>query len=137
MSLGMMIAWSTCYAQEGSVEKPHSLEYYYSIKLGYVEEWLELYKKYHLPIMLAEKEAGLIENLEITRSMGFAPDGHHWDVRVLITSKNIFLAHGLEENNRDPVIEKLFPDREEWEEGEKRRKDLIKSLRSVEVYKID
>jgi hypothetical protein len=45
-------------------DKPYVVEYYYKAKWGYADEFIQLYKKNHFPVIKKEKELGRI--LQVT-----------------------------------------------------------------------
>ena len=40
-----------------------AVEYYYKIRWGHVDEWMELYRKNHYPVLVREMELGRIVDM--------------------------------------------------------------------------
>jgi hypothetical protein len=95
---------------------------FYKLPPGRQDEWLALYKKYHLPIMKYEKEHGqVISETIYTRA------AHHvspsWDIAI------VFVApppgkRPKPEKSRGELIRSLFPDLDDYVKGERQRWSL-------------
>ena len=109
---------SQATAQERGIIEVNS----YKIKGGSKAEWLALYKKNHLPILLDHKKNGLIEDIQI-----FETSGHQlnpaWDYRVLIFLKNWSVRDGMEKRG-DEVTKQLYPNQEQFKKEENRRWEI-------------
>ena len=121
---------------ESMADQPFTIEYYYKVKLGFFDEWIDLYKKNHWPVMMAEMEEGHVLDIKVDRARAYLPESHRWDLRVTITFKNVLVPHGLVERNRDSTIARLFPDRDLFEEEEQRRFQLLEGLMEVELLSV-
>ncbi|MCA1626050.1 MAG: hypothetical protein LC768_16370, partial [Acidobacteria bacterium] len=44
--------------QNPAAARPFTIEFYYKVKWGHFDEFLELYKKNHYPILLRQKKLG-------------------------------------------------------------------------------
>jgi hypothetical protein len=49
-------------------DKPYAVEYYYKTQWGHADEFFQLYKKNHYPVMKKEKELGRILSLSLVKS---------------------------------------------------------------------
>jgi len=61
-----LIISSLAVAQSSQItveDKPYTVEYYYKAKWGYADEFIQLYKKNHYPVMKKEQELGRILSL--------------------------------------------------------------------------
>jgi hypothetical protein len=137
VALCMLLVAIGVNAQEIEADQPFTVEYNYKIKWGYFDEWLELYKKNHWPILVAEMEEGQILDLKLHQSRNWGPESHRWDVRIAITFKNVLIPHDLIDRNREPIIARLYPDRLQWEREEQRRLELLDGLLNVEVIPVN
>ena len=92
---------------------------FYKVPPGKQDEWLALYRKYHLPIMKYLKEHGqVISETVYTRSIHqLSPD---YDFAIVIVTPPTEKAP-KSELNRSQLIRKLFPDIAEYVKGEKAR----------------
>src|SRR5262245_55090208 len=48
-------------------EQPYVIEYYYKTKWGFAEEFLQLFKKNHLPVLKKQIESGRILNVKVEK----------------------------------------------------------------------
>jgi hypothetical protein len=102
--------------------QPTTIAYFYRIRWGYDEEWLDLFRRNHFPILAAQLESGRLLDVRcyIPRFHG---DGRaDWNVLVTITYRDwaAIAAH----SSRD-IIERLYPDQERFRAEEQRRFELL------------
>jgi len=127
------------YAADSKAELggPYTIEYNYTIKYGYVDEWLDLYKRNHWPLLVAELERGHMLDIKVEVPRSDPSLGHRWDVRTTITWKNILLAKHLIDRDRDEIIQRLFPNQEQWKKEEQRRFKLLENISTTETRQLD
>ena len=106
---------------------------YYKIAPGKTEEWLELYRTQHLPILKQRQREGHITQIVIYRP--FLHQGSPaWDFKVLLAYRD-FAALG-DRKGFDAVERRLYPDwqahqraeRHRWEITEKHWDDIMVSV---------
>lgn len=119
--------------EQAALQKPYTVEYYYRVKWGYTEEFMELYRSNHWPVIAADMARGEILDFRLERLLMQGAESHRWDVRATITFRNILIPHGLVDRAREPILKKLFPDRERFAREEKRRFELLEALMEYEV----
>lgn len=134
----IFVQW-TASAEEAlsGADAPYTVEYLYRIKWGHFDEWIELYKKNHWPVLVAEMERGHILDIRIDQPHNLAPETHRWDIRVAITWKNVVMAHHLVDRDREGIYGRLYPNRKKWEKEEQRRFKLLDGLQTVETFQLD
>ncbi len=96
--------------------------YFYRIRWGFVDEWLELYERNHLPILRAQIESG-----RMLETRTFVPRFHgdgraDWNVMVTITYRDWAT---MEEHGDGSIVQRLYPDQERWKAEERRRFELV------------
>ena len=100
------------------------VEYYYTARWGYAEEFWRLYVKNHLPVMRLEQERGHIRDLVIERPRFHATEDGRWDFRVRITYPS-----AAEHAKGSPVTaddrRRLFPDQATFVREEQRRFEIL------------
>ena len=104
-------------AQENNGGGPRTSQAYYKITLGHQQEWVNLYKNYHYPILKALKEQGLIKSITLLQR-----DRHHltpaWDYELQIVWRDkVAQASG----SGPGLLHKLFPDWADYQKNEARR----------------
>jgi hypothetical protein len=121
----------------GKDGRPFTIEYYYKVKWGHFDEWLQLYKKNHWPVIASEMKDGFIVGYKIEQPRGYWPEPYKWDVRISITWRDALVAHGLVDKKRKATLARLFPDRVKHEQEEQRRFQILKGLWEAEPEAID
>ena len=100
------------------------VEYYYTARWGYADEFWRLYLKNHLPVMMLEKERGHIRDLVIERPRFHGTEDGRWDFRVRITYPS-----AAEHAKASPVTaddrRRLFPDQATFVREEQRRFEIL------------
>ncbi len=123
------IAWLTlsftAQAQEASKEEPVTVAYFYKVKWGYQNEFLELYKKNHYPVLEAMVKSGRLVEVQ-TWTPRFHGDGRSdWTfMSVLIFTSWEAMADNSEEQK---IIKDLFPDQERFQREEQRRFEILEA----------
>ncbi len=112
-------------ALQKAQKQPWAIEVYYEIKDGHEQEFLELYKKNHWPVLNAEIEEGSLISVDIDSQQLTPPGAHQWDFRVTMVFTNILYRYELLERPKEAIISRLYPDRERFEQEERRRLELI------------
>lgn len=113
---------------------PFVVEYYYTARWGYADEFIRLFKKNHYPVLKRRMESGDI--LEITAE---APRFHgtedgRWDYRVTIVWKN---AATLHEALPEAELRRLYPDQDTFRREEQHRFEILAAHWDVPVVKVD
>ena len=119
----------------GKCMQPFGISFY-SIKGGYEDEWLDLYFKWHYPLMEYALEQGTLLEHKL-----FVPAGH--GIEAQWTFAISFLYPAAQDSvsaplDRAQLIESLFGDRlEEYVAGEKRRWELTSSHWDTDFIQLD
>jgi len=120
VAIFMIISTKPSFAQD---QEGYTVDYYYKVKWGYFNEFLELYKKNHYPILVEMKERGEIIDLSAVYSLYHAGESARWDFRFTIVFKDFDAAHNSDLS--EEIVEKLYPDQENFKKEEQRRFELI------------
>lgn len=124
--------------QAGAQAPPPSAEpgrttwYFYKVRWGYQDEFLDLFQRNHYPILKAEMEAG-----RFTRIRTYVPT-YHGDGRADWT----FAVELVEPPNppqvdTEAIIRKLYPDLEKFRREEQRRFELLDAHWDVPLNVVD
>ncbi len=138
---GLVLAAILCWlaaAQSpalGQSDRPFPVEYYYKVKWGHFDEFLELYQRNHYPILVKLKELGRIVDMTAATPVHHAGEATRWDFRFTIVWKNAAVAH--EEFDTSGIIGELYLDREKFDREEQRRFQLLEQHLDVPVERID
>lgn len=138
LNLSLFFLFETILAQpsQGVVkEKPYVVEYYYKTAWGHADEFIQLYKKNHYPVMKKEEELGRILKLTITKPRLHSTEDGRWDFKVTIVWKNIQLMDdGFDDQE---LIRKLYPDQETYKKEEQRRFEILLAHWDLPVVDVD
>lgn len=118
-----------------SQDRPYTVEYYYKAKWGHADEFLQLYKKNHQPILKKRMELGHILKLTMVKPRLHATEDSRWDFRATIVWKNIQVTdEGFSEAE---LARQLYPDSETHKKEEQRRFEILKAHWDVPVVEVD
>lgn len=132
----VLILPSSIFAQAGKAEdKPFVVEYYYKAKWGYAEEFIDLFKKNHFPVLKKEMELGRITQVLATSPVYHATEGERWDYRVTIYWKSVQVAN----DGFDPetITKQLFPDHDKFKKEEQRRFEILLAHWDVPIKNVN
>lgn len=106
---------------------------YYKVPPGKHDEWLQLYQKWHRPIMDAQIAHGttISSTLYVLRSHQFNGD---YDFVIVSVSPANPKPYPL---SRGELIKKLFPDIEAYTAGERRRWELTTNHADTSLLELD
>jgi hypothetical protein len=113
-------AQSTMAADETFV-----VEYYYKTKWGHADEFMQLFRKNHLPVLKEQVKSGRITRLQIEKPRYHATEDGRWDFRVTIVFKNAVVAFGP--SPEEEIIKKLYPDQATFKKEEQRRFAILEA----------
>ncbi len=96
--------------------------YFYRVRWGHQDEWLELFTRNHLPILHAQVDSGRFLDVRVYTPR-FHGDGRaDWTVMVTITYRD---WAALDAHSEQGLKERLFPDQERYRAEEQRRFELL------------
>jgi hypothetical protein len=116
---------------QGAAAQPYPVEYYYQVKWGYFDEFMELYKRNHYPILVRQQKLGRILRMDATYPVYHAGEAKRWDMRFTIVWKDAATAH--DEFDSSGIIKELYPDQEKFRKEEQRRFELLAEHMDVPV----
>ena len=104
-------------------DKEYEVDYYYKIKWGHFNEFMDLYKKNHYPILAKMQEQGEIVRMAAVYPLNHAGESGRWDFRFTIVFKNFDAAHNSKVGEQ--IGKELYQDQETFKKEEQRRFQLI------------
>ena len=117
--------------QQQPSTKPYPVEYYYQVKWGHFDEFMELYKRNHYPILLRQQKLGRIVSMSATFPVYHAGEAKRWDMRFTIVWKDAATAN--DDFDPEPIIKELYPDQAKFRQEEQRRFELLVEHMDVPV----
>ena len=117
-------------SQAGS---PYVVEWVYTTKWGYFDDWYALFKKYQIAILDKEKEEGIVTKYIVQRGGTHAlGEESRWDLRVLIYYK----SREAQISGRG-LGQKLFPDQAAFRKDEQERWRLTLRHYDLPITEVD
>lgn len=129
---------ATTAAQPASA--PVTIESYYRIRWGSSDEFLQLYRRNHAPILDEMRRQGFITAIRTEQPFTHMAGDQRWDLRVTITYRDAdsaVTAGGAFDQASMAAARRLFPDREAHNQAEARRFALLEEHWDVIVVPND
>jgi hypothetical protein len=112
--------------------QPFMVEYYYKVRWGHQQEFMDLFRKNHLPILLQEKERGRLLDITLTTPRYHGTEEGRWDYRVTLTFRTLAAAFG-EGATTEAELRQLYPDKPAFDKEEARRFEILEAHWDVPV----
>lgn len=125
----------TTTGQADGAGKPFVVEYYYKARWGYADEFIQLFKKNHYPVLKKEKELGRILQISAASPKYHTTEDGRWDYRVTIAWKNAQVAS--DSFDSQSLIKQLFPDQISYKKEEQRRFEILAGHWDVPIIQVD
>jgi hypothetical protein len=119
----------------GGEGKPFVVEYYYKAKWGYADEFLQLFKKNHYPLLKKQVEMGRMLKVWMDQPRYHTTEDGRWDYRVTIIFKNSAAAN--EPFDEDPLKKQLWPDQATYKKEEQRRFEILDAHWDLPIKTVD
>ena len=118
-------------------DEPFVTEHYYKAKWGYAEEFINLYKKNHYPLMKKLQEKGDILRIVVEKPRLHSSEDSRWDYRVILVWKNARVSY--DSQSSEPYKRELYPDQVTFVKEEKRRFEILEAHWDIptEVVNLD
>ena len=126
MLAAAFLAAPPTFAEEAPA--PITAEYYYRIKWGSFEEFKDLYKRNHEPILKELQKQGYITAMRMDSPFTHLAGGPRWDLRVTITYRDPASAvqvGGAFDKATGAITARLYPDKAKLDAEEQRRFSLL------------
>lgn len=107
---------------------PVTVEYYYRVRWGQMDEFLRLYRKNHEPLLLEMQKQGWITRIEEIQPFTHMAGGQRWDLRVTLAYRDAEAAvgsGGAYDQAAEAVTKRLFPDAAAHDVEEAKRFSLL------------
>lgn len=105
-----------------------TIESYYRIKWGGMDEFQRLYDRNHAPLLRELQKAGHIVAMKVDRPFTHMAGGARWDLRVTITYRDAAAAMDLDKAGQalwSASKARLYPDTATFDSEEARRFSLL------------
>src|SRR6476469_5632932 len=89
----ILLATQSTHAQTNQPASSYfTIENYYRVKWGYADEFIDLWKKNHFPLLKKAQEKGDIISVKAETPRYHSGEDTRWDFKVIIVFKNAALA---------------------------------------------
>ena len=113
------------------VSAPFAVEYYYKVKWGHFDEFMELYQRNHYPLLQRMQKLGRIVSMSAAYPVNHAAESARWDMRFTIVWKDAATAY--DDFDDSAIIKELYPDEVKFRKEEQRRFELLLEHTDVPV----
>ena len=113
-------------AQTTRQDQPYVVEYYYKARWGYADEFFQLFKKNHLPVLKKQIETGRIVSVRIDKPRYHSTEDGRWDYRVTIVFKSAAVFHDPNAPaTEEAIVKQLYPEQDKFKREEQRRFEIL------------
>ena len=112
-----------------------TIENFYKVKWGFADEFINLWKTNHYPLLKKAMEKGDIISIAAEKPKLHSGEDTRWDFKVTITYKNAKLA--FDADLTTPYKKLLYPDLDKLTKDEQHRFELLLAHWDVMIEKIE
>jgi len=109
---------------QGLPDQPYTMEYYYKTQWGHQQEFLDLFLKYHYPLLERIEKTGRMLSVKIETPANHMTEDARWDYRVTIVFRNSTVATTANPDE-EALIKELWPDQDTYRAREQRRFEIL------------
>lgn len=121
-------------AQPAKSETTFTVENYYKTKWGFADEFIDLWKANHYPLLKKAIEKGDIISVTAEKPRYHSGEDTRWDFKVTIVFKDSEKA--FDDNLTEPYKKLLYPDLDKLKKDEQHRFELLLSHWDVMTEKV-
>jgi len=114
---------------------PFTIENYYKTRWGFADEFIQLWKKNHYPLLKKVLEHGDILSISAVRPLLHFGEDSRWDFKVIIVFKNV--QEAFDPKLFEPFRKQLYPDTDKLVRDEQHRFELLIAHWDVPITNID
>ena len=143
LSLGLLTGWTLgptsigaqAPAAQSGARAERTTWYFYRVKWGHQDEFVQLFRKNHYPVLREEMKTG-----RITSVRTFVPTYHgdgraDWTFAVVITYKDTAAMVGP--SGEDAIVKRLYPDQAAFQRDEQRRFEILDAHWDVPLNELE
>jgi hypothetical protein len=112
-------------------DRGFAVEYYYKVRWGHFDEFMELYKRNHYPVLVRQQKLGRILSMNAVFPQYHAGEANRWDLRYTIIWKDAATAH--DDFDASTITKELYPDQAKFRKEEQRRFEILEEHMDVPV----
>jgi hypothetical protein len=122
-------------AAQSTANAERRVWYFYKVRWGHQEEFVDLFKKNHYPVLMAQKETGRVAAVRT-----FVPTYHgdgraDWTFAVEITYRDAAAMNAP--SGDDAIVKRLYPDQATFKKEEQRRFEILDAHWDVPLNEVE
>ncbi len=122
-------------AAQSASRAERTVWYFYRVKWGHQDEFLDLFQKNHYPVLKEEVKAGRMTSVR-TYVPTYHGDGRaDWTFAVALTFRDAAAMTGP--SNEDAIVRRLYPDQATFRKEEQRRFEILDAHWDVPLNELD
>ena len=118
---------------ERDPHRPVTVAYFYRVRWGFHDEFVELFRRNHYPILAEQRRTGRFLDVRAYRPRFHGDGGAGWTLMVTITYRD---WAAIEDHSEAEIVARLFPDRERHRAEEQRRFELLEAHWDVPLEEV-
>jgi len=118
-----------------AADESFTMENYYKVRWGFAEEFIQLWKKNHYPLLKKAIEKGDLLKVLAEKPRYHGSEDGRWDFRVILVFKNVQAA--FDPNLTEPYKKQLYPDLDKLTKDEQHRFELLIAHWDIAVERVD
>jgi hypothetical protein len=115
-------------------DAPVTIASYYRVHWGHTDEFLELFRRNHWPILRDQVESGRFTDVRAYRPRYHGDGAADWHYMVAITVRD---RATVDDHSDDEIAARLFPDQDRYRAEERRRFQLLDAHWDVVLENVD
>ena len=134
----LVLSTLTAQAQTSAArtsEQAFVVEYYYKARWGYADEFLQLFKKNHLPVLQKQIELGRVVSVKLEKPRYHATEEGRWDFRVTIAFKSAAIVFAP--FDEAALTRQIYPDQVTFKREEQRRFEILLAHWDVPIMPVE
>ena len=104
-------------------DESFTMENYYKVRWGFADEFIQLWKKNHYPLLKKAIEKGDLLRVTAEKPRYHGSEDARWDFKVILVFKNVQAA--FDPNLTEPYKKQLYPDADKLTKDEQHRFELL------------
>jgi hypothetical protein len=122
-------------AAQSASRAERTVWYFYRVKWGHQDEFLDLFQKNHYPVLKEEVKAGRMTSVR-TYVPTYHGDGRaDWTFAVALTFRDAAAMTGP--SNEEAIVRRLYPDQATFRKEEQRRFEILDAHWDVPLNELD
>jgi hypothetical protein len=129
------VAMMQAPAAQSAATPERTVWYFYKVRWGHQEEFVDLFARNHYPVLKAQKESGRMKSVRTVVPTYHGDGRADWTFAVVITFRDA--AALAAPSGEDAIVKRLYPDQEKFKKEEQRRFEILDAHWDVPLNELD